>query len=236
MRQVHGPARNAMEWSYTSFDPPEKWVKADDRLGRYRDVTFPSGLESWSAADFDAGKAGWKRGLAPFGAANGEKRHPSAGKMTHGCDQSFCGCGEAINTLWEKEVLIMRAKLKLPKFKEGHIYRLCVGGMSHVQGGDGFDIYVNGKPFLSRSSGVGKRAGGRAVGVQLTKDKWAEFDGEVTIAARGFCPIPGGKRSPGVRRQHFSVFLQEMKAPPITEEIIKKGEAIHAAKAAEKPE
>jgi hypothetical protein len=140
----------------------------------------------------------------------------------------FCRCGDPIQTLWEKEVLLTRATLKLPPFKEGHIYRLCVGGMSHVQGGDGFEIYVNGKPVFSRNTGVGKRAGGRPIALMITKDLWPEFEGEVTIAAKGFCPIPGGKRSPGVTKQHFSVFLQEMKAPPITDAMIEKGAALQS--------
>jgi hypothetical protein len=225
-----GPDLSEIEWEYHSYDPKEE--KIWEPGWRYRKVTDPAGMENWSKPEFDAKKAGWKKGNAPFGQLDGKIPEEHWGT----CGQGFCRCGDKLNTLWEKEVILMRTKLKLPKLKEGHIYRLVVGGMSHVNGGDGFDIYVNGKPFLKRTSGVGKRAGGRAVGVQLTKDKWAEFDGEVTIAARGFCPIPGGKRSPGVQRQHFSVFLQEMKAPPITDEMIKKGNAIHAEKAAAKVE
>lgn len=46
------------------------WLHADDRLGRYREVTFPKGMEQWHTPAFDPAKAGWKR-LAPFGAADG---------------------------------------------------------------------------------------------------------------------------------------------------------------------
>jgi len=219
-----GPDLSEIAWEYHSFDPPEE--KLWEPGWRYRKVTDPAGMESWFKPEFDAKAAGWKTGHAPFGQLDGKL--PT--EPWRDCAQQFCRCGDPVKTLWEKEVLTMRTKLKLPDLKEGHIYRLCVGGMSHVQGGDGFEIYVNGKQFLQRKSGVGKRAGGRAVSAFLTKEWWADFDGEVTIAARGFCPIPGGKRSPGVTRQHFSVFLQEMKAPPITDEMIAKGKALQPAK------
>jgi len=138
-----------------------------------------------------------------------------------------------MKTFWEKEVLIMRTKLKLPPFKEDHRYRLLVGGMSHVQGGDGFEIYVNGKLMHQRKNGVGKRQGGRAVGYTIDKTWWPDFEKEVTIAARGFLPIPGGKRSPGVKRNHFSVFLQEMKVPPITGEMIQRGKSLQPMRCTE---
>ncbi len=220
-----GPDLSEIEWEYHSFDPKEE--KIWEPGWRYRKVTDPEGMQNWYKPEFDAGKAGWKKGKAPFGQLDGKipEEHWST------CQQMFCRCGDPIKTLWENEVLIMRTKLKLPKFKDGHIYRLCVGGMSHVQGGDGFDIYVNGKKVYGRSSGVGKRQGGQPVALLLTKDLWSEFDDEAIIAVRGFCPIPGGKRSPGVRRQHFSVFLQEMKAPPVTDEMIEKGRAILAEEA-----
>ncbi|MFT6793352.1 MAG: hypothetical protein ACJAR1_001347 [Rubritalea sp.] len=40
---------------------------------------------------------------------------------------------------------MMQGNFKFPEFKEGHRYRLVVGGMSHVKGGDGFRVFVNGK-------------------------------------------------------------------------------------------
>jgi hypothetical protein len=217
-----GPDLSEIEWRYYSYDPKEK--KIWEPGWRYRKVTAPEGMQEWFKPDFDATAANWKTGKAPFGQLDGKL--PEAPFST--CQMMFCRCGDPIQTLWEKEVLLTRATLKLPPFKEGHIYRLCVGGMSHVQGGDGFDIFVNGKPVFSRNTGVGKRAGGRPIALMITKDLWPEFEGEVTIAAKGFCPIPGGKRSPGVTKQHFSVFLQEMKAPPITDAMIEKGAALQS--------
>lgn len=212
-----GPDLSEIKWEYHTFDPPEE--KIWEPGWRYREVTDPAGMQDWFKPAFDAKTAGWKTGNAPFGRLGGKL----PAEPWRDCQLPFCRCGDPVKTFWDKEVLIMRTKLKLPKLKDGHIYRLVVGGMSHVQGGDGFEIYVNGKLFLQRKNGVGKRAGGRAVGNFITKEWWPEFDKEVTIAARGFLPIPGGKRSPGVKRQHFSVLLQEMKAPPVTEEMIMSG-------------
>ena len=59
-----------MSWYYFSFDPKEKWMKSDDRLGRWREVTFPDGMDKWFTASFDPKASGWKKGLAPFGAAD----------------------------------------------------------------------------------------------------------------------------------------------------------------------
>jgi len=221
-----GPDRAEIEWEYHTFDPPEE--KIWEPGWRYRKVTDPKGMEDWFQPGFDAEAAGWKRGFAPFGQLGGK-----LGVGREDCTAPFCRCAVPMKTFWEKEVLIMRTKLKLPPFKEDHRYRLLVGGMSHVQGGDGFEIYVNGKLMHQRKNGVGKRQGGRAVGYTIDKTWWPDFEKEVTIAARGFLPIPGGKRSPGVKRNHFSVFLQEMKVPPITGEMIQRGKSLQPMRCTE---
>jgi len=214
-----GPDLTEIEWEYHTFDPPEE--KIWEPGFRCRKVTDPAGMEDWFKPTFNAKAAGWKRGFAPFGQLGGK-----LDVVRSDCSAPFCRCGEPMKTYWDKEVLVMRTKLKVPPLKQGHRYRLLVGGMSHVQGGDGFELYVNGKLMHQRKSGVGKRAGGRPVGFTIDKTWWPDFEKPVTIAARGFLPIPGGKRSPGVKRQHFSVFLQEMKVPPITDETILRGKSL----------
>ena len=59
-----GPDMNNVEWECFSFDPAETLDKAKG-AGRYRKVTYPEGMVNWFAPDFDAAKAGWKKGLPP---------------------------------------------------------------------------------------------------------------------------------------------------------------------------
>ena len=200
-----GPSRYDMKWHYYSFDPEEK--KPLDAGGwRFRKVTYPEGMTNWFAAEFDADKAGWKTGLAPFGQVGG-KLEP-LGK----CDpESICGCGAAPKTLWEKEVLLVRGTFKFPPAREGYRYRILVGGGSHVKGGDGYAIYINGKQLIQCPSGVSKNQGGQARGGFIDKDFVKDFQGgEVTIAATSFL-----NRAKEVPQGHFSIWLEEMKIPPL---------------------
>lgn len=212
--EVHGPKRNEMAWSYTSFNPPEKWTKRDDRLGRFREVTFPAGLEEWYAPVFDPVAAGWKRGLAPFGAADGDKAYPARGKATHGCGQPFCGCGEPINTLWEKDVLLLRGTFKFPKLEEGYAYRLLHGGISHVGSGGGYQVYVNGKRFIDDKTAVDRRAGGVAIGRDIPKSWWEAFNkDEVQLSVISF-----KKHHPRTKAYggNITISMERMKCPPLT--------------------
>jgi len=201
-----GPEPSKMEWDYFSFDPPE--AKLPGTGTRYRPVTCPAGMTNWVAVDFDAGKAGWKHGLQPFGQVNG-KLDTTAGKCPLPVD--FCRCGYPMQTLWEKEVLLMRGVFAFPKFKEGCRYRILVGGMSHVNAGEGFRLYVNGKPIFERGTGVGKREGAAPIGNDIDKAWWPEFEKPVTIAATSFLQVENG----GKQKNRFLVWIQEMKAPPV---------------------
>jgi hypothetical protein len=217
---IFGPDLTEIPWLYHSYDPVEE--KIWEPGWRYRKVTPPKGMENWYKPDFDAKAAGWQTGQAPFGQFGGKL--PKEPMST--CKLSFCRCSEPLKTFWDKEVLLLQAKVKFPAFKQGHRYRLVVGGLSHVNAGDGCEIYLNGKQVYQRSEGVGKRAGDRPICLYIDKTLWPEFQNEVIIAAKGFLPIPGGKRSPGVKKQHFSIFLQEMEVPPITDEMIEKGKTL----------
>lgn len=218
--RTYGPDLTEIPWLYHSYDPVEE--KIWEPGWRYRKVSPPKGMENWFKPDFDAAAAGWQKGHAPFGQFGGKlpKELPST------CKLAFCRCSEPLKTFWDKEVLLLQAKVKVPAFKQGHRYRLVVGGMSHVNAGDGVEIYLNGKQVFQREEGVGKRAGDKPICLYIDKTLWPEFQKEVVIAAKGFLPIPGGKRSPGVKKQHLSIFLQEMEVPPITDEMIEKGKTL----------
>jgi len=200
-----GPDLRNVKWEYYSFEPTEK---AQDKGGRYRKVTYPEGMANWFATDFDAAKAGWKSGLPPFGQLDG-KLEP----LGQCGPESSCGCGVPPKTLWEKEVLLIRGTFDIPPLKEGCRYRIVVGGSNHVNAGEGYAIYVNGKLLAESNAGVGKRQGGQPRGGHVYADFRDEFKGgKVTIAATSFLryDTPDGKP-----RGHLTVWMEEQKIPPL---------------------
>ena len=94
-------------------------------------------MENWFALDFNPIKAGWKTGLAPFGRMGDklDRRRPRS-------NGTRCGCSEVPNTFWKKEVLLIRSTFDIPAVKEGHAYRLILGGDGCDRSGEGFAIYV----------------------------------------------------------------------------------------------
>jgi len=212
------------EWWYHSFDPPAaEQVPFDQLITRYRDVTFPAGMENWFAADFDPAAAGWKRGHSPFGNLNG-KIPPAKGAPT----KYFKG--EPVKTLWENEVLLFRDTVKIPPLKPGHRYRLRVNNGEAVGTGGGFQVFVNGTSFAEKTQGNGRGSGGKAKGGFVTEEWLPEFaKGELTIAVKTFIRYndkyktkPGSKTPMG----EISVHLDEMKLPTVGEaEIIKSAAA-----------
>ena len=175
-----GPDLDAVKWDYFSFDPKE--VLPKDKYPRWRPVTIPKGMEKWNHSNFDPCAAGWKHGLQPFGQLDG-KLLP----LNEACTQYICGCGLAPKTLWEKEVLLFRSTLEIPKLKEGHRYRLLVGGSAHVNAGDGYGLWINGKLLFESNRGVQKREGAQPRGAYIFEDIQDEFNGcKVTIAAMSF--------------------------------------------------
>lgn len=219
-----GPKWTEMDWHYHTFDPPEK-LALDAVRFRYRQVTYPAGMENWFDPAFDPVKAGWKAGRQPFGQYEGKLVNDGKLRVLGGksCGSDFCRHDAPMQSLWEKEVLLVRGKFKFPKFKEGHSYRLLNGGMSHIGSGDGFRIYINGKLLMERTTGVPARQGGSPVGALLiTKEWWPEFEGEVTIAATSFLSYGSTSKPPTnpIPQRHFSLWVQEMKLPPLGEKEI----------------
>lgn len=199
---------NLEQWDYFSFDPPE--ALPVEQGNRYRKVTYSTDMENWTSPDFDASTVGWKKGLQPFGQLDGK-----LAPISESCTAPFCRCGESPKTLWEKEVLMIRGTFKVPPLKEGHRYRIVVGGSAHVNSGEGFAIYVNGKQLAESDRGVAVRQGGQPRGAHIYEDFRDEFnDGEVTIAAISFLRYNHPRQGVIPPRGHLSVWIEEMEIPP----------------------
>ena len=202
-----GPERDQITWEYFSFDPKEKqnWEGAE---ARFRKITLPAGMEKWMTKEFDAKKAGWKEGRAPFASIAG-KLVPQSSE----CKMSFCRCSDQPNTFWENEALLLKAVIKVPEIKEGYRYRLLMGGCSHVGAGDGYEIYFNGKKLFEANQGTGKRAGGSPKGYLLPKAMMKELSGkDLQVGVKTF--MAKHPRS-GEKRGYLTLFMEEMKVPPL---------------------
>ena len=204
-----GPDLNKAQWDHFSFDPPE--TLPVEKGNRYREVTYPEGMANWVASEFDAGKAGWKKGLQPFGQLDGK-----LAALSEKCTGPFCQCGVKPKTLWEKEVLLVRGTIDLPRLKEGHRYRIVVGGAAHVNSGEGYALYANGKLLAQSSAGVAVRQGGQPRGAHIYNDVRDEFkDGKVTISATSFLRYNHPRRGIQPPRGHFWLRIEEQKLPPV---------------------
>ncbi len=218
-----GPDLKNAQWDYHTFDPPEE-QKYDLSPWRFREVTYPKGMENWFSPDFDAAKAGWNKGQAPFGQYKGKLVTNAAP-----CSNSSCVHGDPMRTLWDKEVLLVRGTFKFPALKPGHLYRVVVGMGQHVGSGDGYRIYINGKVLIETKNGVGRRQGGQPRGAFITKEFVEQFtNGEVTIAATSFMRY-GNKaivQMPPTPQGIFTMWLEEMKLPPINDEAVRKSATV----------
>jgi hypothetical protein len=206
-----GPALDKSQWDYFSFDPPESLPA--EKGNRFRQVTYPNGMENWIATDFDAAQVGWKKGLQPFGQMDGK-----LAPVSETCNSQFCRCGEKPKTMWEKEVLLIRSTFEIPPLKEGHRYRIVLGGAAHVNSGEGYAIYVNGKLLAESNAGVAIRQGGQPRGGYIYNDVRDEFNsGKVTIAATSFLRYNHPRKKPYPPRGHLTLQIEEQKLPPVAE-------------------
>ncbi len=215
-----GPGRDRMEFHYYSFDPVEERVWQPGQV-RHRNVTVPAGMEAWHQPAFDPAQAGWQTGLAPFGQVEGRLRTEQGG-----CRGGHCGCGDPMNTLWEREVLLLKGRFTFPDMKPGHSYRLLAGGAVHVGNTDGPVVHLDGQRVFNAVAGIRRGMGGRPRGILLNQAQVAQFNsGEVDISAIGF--LRQHLRS-GEKGNFLTIFVQEMKHPPFTEEMARKGRRLMA--------
>ncbi len=215
-----GPKMDTAEWEYFSFNPSEPATAKDK--SQYRKVKMPTGMENWYATDFDAGKAGWKTGQAPFGQNDG-KQAPLMGE----CHNPQCRCDVMPNTLWENDALFIRQTFNVPSLKEGHRYRLVVGGGNHGWAGDGFIIYLNGKLFVEETSAKFKKGG--TSGMYFFNDFLPELEsGKITVAVHAFLRRSGNAGQSAPPKGHLSVWLEEAMMPPLLVEEVRSRESSKA--------
>jgi alpha-galactosidase len=211
-----GGDMTSASWDYFSFDLP----KAQDdpkvatapkaKVGPAIKITYPAGMENWFAPDFDAKKAGWKSGAAPFGQLDDKVASPDWAPRCHVPPKTLC----------EKDVLLMRQSFDIPPLKEGHRYRIRIAGSAHVNMGEGYAIYVNGKLLAESKGGIiaWRKQGHKPRGGHVWADCRDEFKGgKVTLAVANF---PMDNRPPEAfipHRAHLTVWMEEMKIPPLGE-------------------
>jgi len=207
--KTFGPDLRNEKWNYFSYEPQEKQAY-DKSPWRYRLVSPPAGMENWFKPEFNAASAGWKEGLAPFGQYNGKLQDNSASErnLWHMTPRS----------LWEHEVLMVRGSFKFPSLKPDHMYRLRSDRGQGVGAGDGFKLYINGKPLAETNEGLGRRLGDLIRGGWITSAHSADFTkGPVTIAAITF--LRYGDRAisqmPPVPQGIFQLCMEERKIPQL---------------------
>ena len=115
-----------------------------------------------------------------------------------------------------QEVLLIRGTFEFPPLKDDHRYRIVVGGSAHVNSGEGFALFLNGKLIAESTRGVAVRQGGQPRGAHIFADLRPEIEdgGKVTIAATSFLRYNHPRFGVRPPRGHISVWLEEMKIPP----------------------
>ena len=224
--------RNA-DWSYHSFDPvAEEQVPFDQLITRYRKVTLPHGMENWFQSDFQPRSSGWKTGKSPFGQYLGILPAKPIHKCGPGCTGPGCFGATKVNTLWEKEVLLMRAHFEVPPLKAGHRYRLRINDGNHVGSGGGHIVYINGKSLIESTTCNGRGSGGLPKGAYLTQEHLEALEsGRVCIALKTFLRYNDKykvKPTTRVPQGKISLHIEEQKLPPMGADLIQKSATVVA--------
>ena len=200
---------NGLSWDYYSFDLPA----TVDKTKGISDLklTCPPAMENWFAPDFNANQAGWKSGTAPFGVLNDTPLVPIP-------DWYNGPKRDEPATAIKGDVLLLRRTFELPPLKDGYRYRIRITGSAHANLGEGFVIYLNGKPLAESKAGVAawRREGRKPRGSHVWTNFRDEFkSGKVTIAVSTF---PMNNRTPNVFipvGPPLDVSLEAMKIPPL---------------------
>ncbi len=214
------------EWSYHSFDPiPEEQVVWDRLNIRYREVTMPENAINWQQPDFDPEAAGWSVGKSPFANFLGKLPTEPFSKCGPECIGPDCYGSVQPNTLWEKEVLLLRGKFDIPALDPGYRYRIRLNMGDNVGSGFGYGIWINGKQLTEVTRAVPSGGGGRAQGAFITAPFRDDFQGQpVTIAVKSFyrfADIRKGLPKTKELQGRMSLHIEAQQIPPITDELVR---------------
>ena len=221
----------SVAWKYHSFDPiAAEQVPWDQLITRYRKVTLPRGMESWHTVAFAPDTAGWRTGKSPFGNYLGKLPTRPIHKCGPGCTGPGCFGATPVNTLWEKEVLLMRGTFPIPALRDGYRYRLRVNDGDHVGSGGGHIVYINGKPLVEMPVCNGRGAGGSPKGAYITREFFEDFQGdEVTFAVQTFLRFNDKyKVKPSAREPQgkISLHLEAQRLPPMGDDLVRKSASV----------
>jgi len=224
-------------WNYLAFDLPgsDRKTKAKAATGAEEDddaepapapkgkkapvtpppkIVLPAGAENWFAPEFDAKKAGWKSGVAPFGEVAPSDLPDFVKEWQKKRDRER----PQPVTVTDGDVLLLRQTVDVPALKDGYRYRIRMAGSPHNNMGEGFGIYINGKLLLETRDGLTAwhREVFKSRGAFITADFRDEFKaGKVTIAVANY-PLYGQAAekfyAPGPA---LTVWLEEQKLPPV---------------------
>jgi hypothetical protein len=214
------------EWSYFSFDPIAEEQFPWDRLNiRYREVTLPENAKNWQQPDFDPAAAGWKVGQSPF--ANYLGKLPTEPFSKCGPECVGPGCYGAIppNTLWEKEVLLLRGTFDIPALKPGHRYRIRLNMGEHVGNGFGYGIWINGEQLTEVTRSTPRGKGDTPQGAFITAPFREDFQGQpVTIAVKSFYRYADTRKGLPKKKElqgRISLHIEAQEIPPVNDELVR---------------
>jgi hypothetical protein len=178
------------------------------------EITLPAGMDNWFAPAFDAKKAGWKSGKAPFGMKMAETVPEAEAWIFKYA--IYPPKRPMPTTVIGNDVVLMRGTFELPPVKEGHRYRIRLDGSIHDNSGEGYALYLNGKLLNESKNGVyaWRKQGLR--GSHIWQENLDDFKGgKVTIAVANY---PMGNYDPEYYIPAIgplSVWVEEQKLPPV---------------------
>ena len=205
-------------WDYYGFDLPNSPYKSKSTEAAAKpaafEVTPPTGMDEWFVPAFDAKKAGWKSGQAPFGMKMAEMVPADNAWISKYAIYPPKRTMPA--TVTSNDVVLMRKTFELPPLKEGHRYRIRLDGSIHDNSGEGYAIYLNGKLLTEVKNGVTAWRRQRLRGSHIWQEHLDDLKGgKVTIAVANF---PMNNFDP----ERFipaigplSVWVEEQKLPPV---------------------